>query len=527
MNNIVYGDYTDVAHSDYVPDLAAEPSSSYAVDIRGKHIFLFFILALIVSGLSGISDTSGGVFTAARVILGAALISSVLMPSRYGIPLFLALVLVAPDLTQSASEKAMYGEYNIASIWRFYIGPIRPSWILAACVIIQIIKTRPIALDKRTKGAIIWFVTVPVITGLIYGGFTTSVSSIEVLADIRFGIMLITGVILFHSFFRKHPDMLGFVMALFIGSLLGRCLVDIIYWLTGYGAVMGGVSRASVDSTKSTVIFVLLYAIVMIMRRKKFLLGPIIGIGCVLLIIVYGTRMIWLTSVLCCVILLYIFGAKRAVIAVPIVILLAFGSLKLVRWYQVESLEVVAERARTLTGGGGGSYIESVDPVRYREIVNSMNTSTKRLSFLWGNGYGSYYTEEVISFPLSLLNAFPEYSAATGQFYYLHNFPFQVLFKHGIIGMVIILILWIGPPWECFKTAFNRRDPSLFMGVMGCFLAFVPSSMLNLYWSGKGMLLSGFIIAVLLSIVEQYRQDEGDMLLPNEVYEGSCNWTQQ
>jgi O-antigen ligase len=228
-------------------------------------------------------------------------------------------------------------------------------------------------------------------------------------------------------------------------------------------------------------------------------------------------------------ILLYIFGAKRALIAVPIVVLLVFGSLQLVRWLRVESLELAALRARTITGsvGGGSNYFVRLDPLRYGAIINSMNTSTKRLSFLWGNGYGSYYTEEAFPFPLDLVDAWPEYSAMTGQYYYLHNFPFQVLFKHGIIGMVIILILWMGPAWECFKTAFNRRDPSLFMGVMGCLLAFVPSSMLNLYWSGKGTLMSGFIIAVLLSIVEQYRQDEGDMLLPNEVYEGSYNWTQQ
>jgi hypothetical protein len=498
-------------------DIDSRESGSFLeVDVKTRQIIVFFILGLIVSALSGVSHVLGPMFPLARGILLFLLICSIMAPIRWGIPLFLILLLVQTDAAQSSSEKIIYGERYLASIWRLFVGPVRPSWIMTGCVLIQILKTRNPVFDRRVKRAIIWFATVPVLTGLAYGGFHTVVRYTEIITDLRFGMVLIASIVLFHGFLKKHPEMSGVMMAAFTGGVLGRHLCDLIYWLAGYGPLLGGTSRASVDTAKSTVVFALLFAIYLVMRKAKFLTGCIIGLISGLLIVVFGTRLIWLTSALCCMVLLYIFGAKRAVIAVPVVFLLVIGSLKVIQSLRGEALEVVAQRAESLAVVGEGNYLERLDALRYGEILNSLHTSIKRGALLWGNGYGSYYTDELYSFPLTLVDAHPEYAARMGKFFYCHSYLFQVLFKHGIIGLIIITALWLGPAWQAYKRVFDRASPTLLNGILGCLIAFIPNAVICLYWSGKTMLTSGFIIAVLISVVEH--QQEVATEIPADAY---------
>ena len=507
MYNTLYADETLYLEEPYM----TEAQSADPFHISAGRIATFFIFGLVICSLSGIRDVSAPMFIAARGLLAFILLVSILAPSRFGVPLFFLVLLVSTDIIQSSSEQVVYGEYNIASVWRLFVGPIRPSWIVFGASLILLAKNWTFFVDRRVKLAIIWFVTVPIFTGILYGGFRTFARSVEVPADIRLGLLLITSILLFVSFIRRNPDKLSLLLAVFIGGLLAVHLRDVIIWFLGRGPLLGGVSRASVDSAKSTIVFVLLFGIYLIIKRGRIFLGTIITLASLLLVIVFATRMIWLTSAFCCMLLVYLLGAKRLLIAVPVVLILTFGTWKLIKSVQITSLDVVTRRAQSFSTEGGGNYLSRLAPLRYAEFINSSNTNFKRFAFLWGSGYGGYYTEEAAPFPHVLIDAHPEYAASTGQFFYCHNYVFHMLFKHGIIGFIIISLLWLGPAWVCYKYVFNRGDPSMFNGILACILAFVPNAMLNLYWTGKGLLINGFIIAVLIVVAELYSSPAEEM----------------
>lgn len=484
------------------------PTAAYG-DVSGRHIVTFFLISLILSALSGVRDFSGPPYVAARAVLVLLLLLSILMPARLGIPLYLMLVIVGPDMAQISSERLQYGEYNIASIWRLYIGPVRPSWIIAGCMIIQLLRTLPFALDRRVKRAMIWFATVPAVTGFAYGGYATEMWSFFVVADVRFGVLIILSILLFHGFLRKHPQSLRIILAIFVAAILGRCLCDLVYWFLGYGPLLAGTSRASVDSAKSTVIFILLFAVYLTMRRRHFVVGPLLAVMSGMLIIIYATRTIWLTTGLCVFVLLYLLGTVRALLTLPVVLILGVLTFQALEYVREDPLEAVARRAETMAIQGGGNYLQRLDYVRYGEIVNSLNTSLKRFAIVLGNGYGSYYSDEIVRFPPRLVDAHSKYAARTGRFFSCHNYLFHILFKHGIIGLVIITALWVTPAWDCYRRAYDRTSRSILTGLLVCFIAFTPNALISLYWSGKSVLISGFIIAVLIAVAERYRGDVG------------------
>ncbi len=482
-----------------------EPTVTGQVDVKARTIIVFFVVSFLVAVLSGIPDRAGAVYFLAKAALCFLLILSLVLPSRIGIPLWFILLIAGWDLMQSSSGKLNVGEYNTASVWRLQFGPIRSNMIMITCLFVMILKTGHLVLDRRLKRAIVWFVSVPVLTGVMYGGFTSFARAMELRPDIRFALMLVGTIILFCGFFRKYPEYLGIMLAVFIGALLGRHLCDLLYWMLGLGQTMWGVSRGSVDSAKSGVVFLLLFSIYLIVGRKKILIGTIMGLLCGLLVIVFGTRMIWITSVLCCAVLFYVLGVKKGFLAFPVVLLVVALSWATIKYVKPESVEALAKHVEK--EHIRGSFLRKLGGLRYAEFINSTSMNIKRGAVLWGSGYGGYYTDHVIAFPANLVDAHPEYAAKEGTFFYCHNYFSQILFKHGVLGLIIITSLWLGPAWWCYRYAYDRMNPSMFNGILACLIAFIPNSMLNLYWSGKGNFISAFIIAVLITVVErQYRE---------------------
>ncbi len=472
--------------------------------VNWSKIGLFALIGFIVALLSDVPGTAGPIFIGARAVLLLLLVISLFLPARIAIPLFFILLVGGVDSVQTSSAKSTEGLQTVAGLWKFQVSIIRPSWFVAACILIQMLKVMPIHINKVTKHAIVWFATVPVITSIMYGAPYTIARSIEIPQDLRFAVVLVANIILFYNFFRKYPESINIMLAVLVGCFLSRYACDTIYWFVGRGATIAGLNRVSVDSAKSCVIFNLLFAIWLIVKHKKIVLGTVLGLSSCLLLMVYATRLNWVTAVLACAILLVLFGAKRLLIVFPIFLIIVFGSIKLIAVFSPETTLALSETAGEFSfEQTNTNYLVKLDPLRYGEIVNSLNTTAKRLAFVWGNGYGSYYTDEVFAFPSSLVDAHPVYSEKTGEFYWLHNFPFQMLFKHGIIGAVIIFGLWILPARKFYKY-FDRTDKSLYGGIMLCLLAFILPAMINLWWSGKGLFINGFIIGLFMALADFY-----------------------
>lgn len=473
-------------------------------ELKTMQIFIFAILGVLVGLLSDVSSTQGKMYFLAKGILATGLFISIFSPVRFGIIIFLILSIVGTDISQSSLEMLEFGAISKASIWNLNVGFVRPSWIIAAVCLLHIIKVGRLQFDKNVTYAIVWFLSVPLIAGFFYGFINNSpVARTQTIVDIKFGIMLLISIVLFRSVLTKNPEYLAILVAVFMGSVFARHFIDLINFFLDRGSLFAGIVRVSVDSTKGTTVLLLLYSIYLVLVRKRFLLGTIIGIFSSLLLVVYTTRMLWVTCILGIMVLLLLFGFKRGLLMLPVVVIVLFAGIFVLQKLQPESAWVVSKKAESLTGiGRSGNFLQRIDPLRYGEIVNTLYVSFQRVSFIFGNGYGSYYTDDVIPFPQDLVSAFDEVSIMTGKFYRVHNFFPHTLFKHGLVGFVIITALWFVPGWRCYKIL--KYDPFLMNGIPACLIAFLITAIIQLFWSGKGLFINGFIIAVLYSFVEQH-----------------------
>jgi hypothetical protein len=152
-----------------------------------------------------------------------------------------------------------------------------------------------------------------------------------------------------------------------------------------------------------------------------------------------------------------------------------------------------------------GNILSRLDPARYAELLNSIGANVERFALLWGSGYGGYYTETVMPFPLDMVNAFPNYSIETGRFYLCHEFIVRVLFKFGIVGSIIICALWFVPGWQCFRL-YRAPGPGFTGLSVVSLVSFLPAAITTLTWSGKGMILNGFLIAFYMTAAELARR---------------------
>ncbi|HBG28784.1 MAG: hypothetical protein A2Y10_07020 [Planctomycetes bacterium GWF2_41_51] len=472
-------------------------------NLRINWVFLFFCIAvcIVLTIIIDTRSTAGSLFIAARYFVCIVSVLSLFMPVRFGVPIIFLILAIGVDATQSVYEKYAMGEIISASLWQFRYGPFNPSMFVAFILGIHILKVHCLQLDKIVKRALIWFVTVPIITGFVYGGMTSIASRVEILQDVRFAILLMMSIILFRGYLKKFPQMIGFMLTLFVAYFVARHAVDLFYWFTGFGSVMGGATRVSVGSTKGTINILLLFTIVLFFREKRFILGFALGLCSIILLVVYAGRLLWLTSVLGCILLFIVIGAKRFIIGLPIVMICGIIAFKILGTYGYESLEYASQRAESFKGGSVGNYLQRLDGLRYGELVNVFNTNLKRGAVLWGSGYSSYYTDDAAPFPATLIAAFADYSAMSGLFYQTHEYFSHIYLKHGLIGLFIISSLWLTPAWRCYKM-FDKNAKGLFYSVLACFIAFSFLAMIQFYWTGQGLFICGFMIASLITISE-------------------------
>lgn len=492
---------------DYSTESFSEQGNVLGVNVKFSHIIVFALIASITSFMSDIPSSMGPIFTVSRGLLIAMLILSVFLPNKWGIPLFLILILVGPDSVQTVTEKITEGIKVVASVWRLQFGPVNPAWIITAVAAAHLLKIIfPIYLDKPVKRALLWFATVPFFTGLLYGGFISINRSREFVIDIRFPLMFFIAILLFRCFFRKYPASFGIMLSLFTGVLISRFTCFFVYWLTEYNPTyVLGVNRVTTDSTKSSVIFLMLFGMYLIVKKKRIFIGSSMVIISTLLLFVFATRFNWVMVVVCCAIMMYLLGLARMALILPIVIVLMISSVKIISAFSPETALMLSDKAKTMSVKEPGNFLEQIDPGRYAQIINSTYTTARHAAFLWGNGYASYYTDDIVPFGRDLVTMFSERNIITGQFHFIHNSLFYLLFKFGLVGTFFVLVVWLWPAWKC-RHVFNKHGSDLFNGILGCFIAFSANTLVNLWWTGKGLLISGFVIASLLTTLDMREQ---------------------
>lgn len=533
------------------PALERQRNSPASADISERSILRFFLLGLVLVAIADVPNHWGMVFYCAQGVLGLLLLTAFFLPAPKALLLLFLLAVTGQDIVSSAKFS---DGFATASIWQMRIGSMNPSWIIFGCLILQMLKTAPLTIPADVKKAILWFATVPVAAGILYGGFVTENAGIEVLIDLKFPLMLLMSMILFLTILKRDPDYLPHLLAAFIGVFLARHAADLVYFIFNWGpAIAEGVSRVSEDSGKGGVVFLIFFGLVVswrstFLRRgsssvaltpdgrgwninpvrqdslssliRRLFLGPVIAAPAVLLLAAYGTRLLWITFAAGAIVLLSILKSRRSAFVLLILIATGCGGLWALSFINPDSAQIVLVRFRTITEGRafddpdavGVDYniVSRIDPVRYAETLNILESARERLSYFWGSGYGGYYEDKVAYFPHNLQSAFAQYSFDTGKFYRAHDYFMHIFLKFGLFGLLIITKLWFAPGlalFRIFRSAdlFRKGQPLLLHGTMLCVVSFLATAMLQLYWSGKGLFINGMVIASCMEFVRRQR----------------------
>ncbi len=476
-------------------------------DTRLKNGLLFLLAFLLC--LLGDAPSNNPIYYSIGV--GGLLVCYILivvLPLRMAVPLLLMLALTGRDIfTTSLYQETVI---SCASIWQMRFGFIRPSWVTFALILVQLIKLRVLYISKPVKLLLLWFATVPVVTGWLYGGFEGYGAMTEVIIDLKFGLMLLASLVLFSTYFRRLPLQFNSLLIAFYQALLARLTVNAIYFLFDYGPLLGSANRVSLDSAKGVVLLLLFVAIILLSMRRRVLSSTLIGIVSIILLIAYNTRMLWLDCILGLIILMALLRKRQVVVVALGSVVVGILGAFLLQVYRPQTMETVVARSRTLLGQRlqhnysvqmQANYLGAVDPVRYAEVVNIFDTSWRRGSLLLGNGYGGFFEDAMIPFPQSLRSSYPKKSFQLGKFYQPHSYIMRVLHKHGIVGLILISSLWGVPFFRIAKWIRRIRSQALpivntwFFSLMTGITAFLSTGILSLYWSGKGLMINGLLIA--------------------------------
>ncbi|MDF1760627.1 MAG: hypothetical protein P1U40_08840 [Coxiellaceae bacterium] len=482
-----------------------------------KNELIFFIaLGLLGQLLSDIPSTAGIIFYVIHfAVIFFLLLSVIVFPIKKAALFVLFFSALGQDIVSDSSTKIV--DYATSSVWQVSIGPLNPSWQIFILLIIMLFRLHKVHLPRIVWLNLIFFLSIPVIAGGIYADYSYSGLLGEVVKDIKFPAMLIISITFFYSLVKHDKAYITKLLLVFIIALFFRHATDLLYYMLNIGPMLGRASRGSVDSAKSCIVLLFYLGTIVSVVCKRYFLGG--AAQCVILILVvgYGTRMIWLLALLGAIVLFYMLGVRGVVRFLTVFGLSCFIALSAVALIKPASAQITLARLNTITKGrdlrkvsliAGNNHLARIDPGRYGELLNILHDSLGRMSLLWGSGYGGYYKDSVIHFPRFLKSAFPDRYYVVGQFYSAHNFFLLVFLKFGLVGVVLISLLWLHPAYRSYLI-FKRqvrifdKQHDIYYIMLFALVPFIFTSMNALYWSAKGLFISGFIIAVLNAFVEE------------------------
>jgi hypothetical protein len=155
------------------------------------------------------------------------------------------------------------------------------------------------------------------------------------------------------------------------------------------------------------------------------------------------------------------------------------------------------------------NLISRIDQVRYAQILNVAESVGRRYAYLWGTGYGGYYEDRAAPFPIELKSSFAQYSLEEGRYFRTHSFTTHMFVKYGVLGMFFLYGMWFIPTrrvWVIWKRSdmFAGDDAMIRNSILLALAAFVPTAMFQTYWSVKGLLINGLVIALLTEFASRH-----------------------
>ena len=486
-------------------------------DVSMSSVAKFAVLGAVCALLSDLSNDTPATFLVARIVLAGLLYATLLLPVRAGATLLLVIGLAGQDIV-SAGPAEM--EHMTAAIWQLSLGPLNPSAVFFGCLIYQLARIRLYRPGGPVSRAMVWFLSVPIVSGLLYGGIFAEFGVSEYLTDIRFPLILLGSILLYGSLLRSQPQWTPQLVAALLGVLFARHFIDLTYLAMNYGAQgFAGISRSSEDSAKGAVnLLILVGLLTTIVRRGNRLLGVALAVLFGAVSLAYATRLIWVALSIGVVVLLLILRVSRGILMVAAGPLLIGAAASLLALVNPGSALVAAVRVGTVTEGRPATsfavdveynLISRIDPIRYGEAVNVIESLGRRGAYLWGTGYGGYYEDDAVDFEERRMGtSFPTFMFQSDRFFNTHEFVTHVFLKHGALGLILIASVWIVPGMALVRAlrrgrAFEGKRPTMMTIMVAALAAYLPTSMLHNYWSGKGLFLSGIVLALCIHFARE------------------------
>ena len=471
-------------------------------DVKLSSVARFILYGAACVLVSDVSNAVPGIFLAARLAIAGLLYATLILPPRAAATLLLVISLAGQDIVSGTSVET---DHMTAAIWQISIGPLNPSFLFFACLLYQLARIPLHVPAQPVRWVVLWFLSVPIVTGLVYGGVFTEFGISEYLTDLRFPLMLFGSIFLYGSLLRAHPQWTPSLLAALFGVLIARHSIDVIYLVMNFGPeTFAGVTRSSNDSAKGAVNLLILSGLLVVFAgRRHRLLGSTLVVLFGALSLAYATKLIWVGLLIGLVVVAAFVSISRRLlvaICIPLFLVCAAASLAILN---PGSALVALLRAGTVTEGRPAAtfavdvdynVVSRIDPIRYGESVNLLDAMARRAAYLWGTGYAGYYEDSKVNFDESRMGtAFPSYMYQSGRFFLARLFVTHIFLKHGIIGLLLIASVWIVPAVAILRKfrrvgVFGPKRPLMTLVMVGGLTAYLPTSMLHNYWSGKGSL---------------------------------------
>ena len=413
-----------------------------------------------------------------------------------------------PDITQTYDAIEEFGELPSATPWQLFFGPISPSIFIFLFLMLIYVRLGRFKLAKWYLPVLIYFVFIPLGTSLMYDfigeGFSMLITDLKILFYFVFGIIII------NDYFSKFPDVLDIFPSIFIGLLSANFLLDAIIYISGsYKVELSSTySSLSYDSIKGLInVIIIFLAFSFTDKLYKNLIITAALLLSISMLIAYQTRWLIVTLILGLFLIFVYKGVIRSFKIIVASICIGGVGIFLLSHVAPEVLEVALLRFGFLSDFSNSDILE-IEVARTGSIFNSISLVFDKSGYIFGMGYGSWYTDNYFPLPDLNIGAFDEASLASRKFYRVHDFFFHFFFKYGIVGIIFFCAPFIKPLIQIFKI--RKKQPLLINDhILICMIGSLPTIMTSLYFTGKGLLLS----AVFVVFFRLYVKKEIDLFI--------------
>ena len=435
------------------------------------YFFLFLLGRLIFS----INSSYGLGYFFSLCVFFLFIVSAMIIPKKWLYVHSLILLFSHPDITQDNIDVETDGLLPSASIWQFSLfGEPIVFWILSL-FLIYFYRLRRLAIDNYLLFIFLLFVLVPLINGTI-NGFIDDIG--RVIADLKFGIMLLLGLLFYNApFFRDDKSLLSKLMLILAGSL-SILFYDLgVFFINLLQQEEYVFKNLSMDVAKILTLFIFYWSMLKIKLNFKSLIYLCLIAVSLLLIFEYQTRWLILTLVAGMFFLpgRYSFRAGFFMIGCAVLI---------VGLYQAENQAIVLMINRFNLFGAPD--LASLDPSRFFSILNAISSLNESNGWLFGMGAGSYFIDSPYSLSHLTTSAYDQASLDIGRYYRLHDFFSHFIFKFGIVGTACYLYFIVSYLKLRSAQISEYQDIKIFMY---CLLCMLPTLVTFPFYSSKGVLL--------------------------------------